>query len=238
MRTANLFCSALFLGSVAVSAGVQVEGQILPCRQVEVCAPGPGRILELLVKEGDEVKAEQPLARLYGRLEELELQRAKALLERKEYEAKGEKRLFENRIIPEAKAVESRLDLELARIQCEAAAEQVRLRTVASPLSGVVVACTREAGETVSSTQPLFRIVDLSRVVVELALAPADLGGLARGQAVKVVLPQGNGTLRTEGEVTFVDPCANAEGRVRVRVRVENPERRLRPRLLATVELP
>jgi len=233
-----LLSCALLSGSVAAFAGGSVEGQILPCRQAEVCAPVSGRILDLKVKEGDAVRRDQPLALLYGKLEELEMQRAKALLERREFEAKGAKRLFENRIIPESKAMESRIELDLARIQYEIAAEQVRLRTILSPMDGVVVARSREVGETIATAQPLFRILDLSQVVVQVAVAPMALAGLAVGQKVRVSLPHIEKSPVVEGQVILVGPCADADGRVRVRVLVDNPEGRIRPWLKAMVELP
>lgn len=211
-----------------------MEGRVLPFRQVEVSAPVSSRIAELKVAEGDQVKEGQPLALLYGKLEELEMQRAKALLERREFEAKSAKRLYDNKIIPEAKAMETRIDLDLARLQYESAAEQVRLRSVLAPLDGVVVTSLREAGETVSSGQPLFRIVDLSKVVVQLAVDADALGSLAPGRHVRVNLRKVAEPM--EGRVTLVDPCADAEGRVRVRVVVDNPERKIRSGTRARVE--
>ncbi|MBI1753502.1 MAG: efflux RND transporter periplasmic adaptor subunit [Acidobacteria bacterium] len=221
-------------GAVCALAGGSVEGRVLPYRQVEVSAPVSSRITELKVKEGDLVKEGQPLALLYGKLEELEMQRAKALLERREFEAKGAKRLYDNKIIPEAKAMETRIDLDLARLQFESAAEQVRLRTVLAPLDGVVVAALRETGETVSTGQPLFRILDLSKVVVQLAVDSDAVGSLAPGRHVKVSLRKTPEPL--EGRVALVDPCADPEGRVRVRVVVDNPDRRIRSGIRARVE--
>lgn len=230
---------------VSLWAGAPLEGLILPIRQVEVSAPVSSRLQDVKVKEGDAVKAGQPLAQLYGRLEELEMQRAKTLLERREFEAKGAKRLFENRIIPEAKALESRIELDLARLQFEAAAEQVRLRTILAPMDGVVLAPVgdatasraREAGEAVAAAQPLFRILDLSRVVVQVAADPALLEGLAPGRKVRVTLLQAAPPAEVEGEVVLVDPCADGQGRVRVRVVVENPGNRIRAGLRARVDL-
>ncbi|MBP1773872.1 MAG: hypothetical protein H6P99_3035 [Holophagaceae bacterium] len=199
---------------VSLWAGAPLEGLILPIRQVEVSAPVSSRLQDVKVKEGDAVKAGQPLAQLYGRLEELEMQRAKTLLERREFEAKGAKRLFENRIIPEAKALESRIELDLARLQFEAAAEQVRLRTILAPMD-----------------------LDLSRVVVQVAADPALLEGLAPGRKVRVTLLQATPPVEVEGEVVLVDPCADGQGRVRVRVVVENPGNRIRAGLRARVDL-
>jgi RND family efflux transporter MFP subunit len=226
----------LLLGVKPMQAKGPVEGVVLPFRQVEVSSPVSSRILELKVKEGDSVKEGQPLALLYGKLEELEMQRAKTLLERREFEAKSSKRLYDNKIIPEAKALESRIDLDLARLQYETAAEEVRLRTVVAPLDGVVVSRTRETGESVATAQPLFRILDLSKVVVQIAVGPSALTGFAPGKKVRVSLPQVAEPANAEGEVILVDPCVNAEGKVRVRVLVDNADRRIRAGLKALVE--
>ena len=97
--------AALLLGLMSPVASATVDGLVLPIRQAEVSAPVSSRILELKVREGDVVKVGQPLAILYGKPEELEMQRAKVLLERRGFEDKGAKRLYDNKIIPEAKAL-------------------------------------------------------------------------------------------------------------------------------------
>lgn len=236
MDIRSLFlASTLLLGPLQAASGGPVEGLVLPFRQVEVSAPVSSRLTDMKVKEGDLVKEGQPLAILYGKLEELEMQRAKALLERREFEAKSAKRLYDNKIIPESKALETRIDCDLARLQFETAAEQVRLRTILSPLDGVVVSRSREAGETVSTGQLLFRILDLSKVVIQFSVRSRALAILVPGQKVRVTLPQAE-LVAVEGEVSLVDPCTDADGRVRVRVVVDNPQHKIRSGLKAQVE--
>jgi RND family efflux transporter MFP subunit len=230
--------SALALAPFHGHAGALVEGVVLPFRQVDVSAPVSSRVVDMKVKEGDAVKEGQPLAQLYGKLEELEMQRAKALLERREFEAKGAKRLYDNKIIPEAKALESRIELDLARLQFEIAAEQVRLRTVLAPMDGLVVTRTRDVGEAIAAAQPLFRILDLSRVLVQVAVEPRAASALPLGRKVRVSLPQMSETRTVEGEVMLVDPFADTDGKVRVRLVVDNPDRRIRSGIRAVVELP
>lgn len=230
-RFAIAFC--LSLGTWPVFAKGTVEGVVLPYRQVDVSSPVSSQILEMKVQEGDLVKAGQTLALLYGKLEELEMQRAKALLERREFEAKSSKRLYDNKIIPESRALESRIDLDLARLQYETAAEQVRLRTILAPLDGVVVSRSREAGEAVATAQPLFRILDLSKVIVQFLVGPKAAAGFTPGAKVRVYLPQVAEPSVVEGEVALVDPCTDSEGKVRVRVVVDNANRRIRSGLKA-----
>lgn len=235
---ALILVAALVLGSGPARAALPVEGLVLPVRQVEVAAPVSSRISEMKVKEGEAVKEGQPLALLYGKLEELEAQRAKVLLERREFEAKGARKLYESRVIPEARALEARIDLDLARLQYETAVEQVRLRTILAPMDGIVVTRTHDAGETVSTAQPLFRILDLSKVVVQVEVEPRQLAALLPGHRVRVSFPLAAQPTVAEGEVILVDPCTGAEGRVRVKVLVENPELRIRSGIRAVVELP
>ncbi len=221
------YSAALLLLGPSLAAAA-IDGLVLPIRQAEVCAPVSSRILELKVREGDVVKAGQPLAILYGKPEELEMQRAKVLLERREFEAKGAKKLFDSKIIPEAKALESRIDLDLARLQYEAAVEQVRLRTVVAPLDGVVVARTREVGEAVSTAQTLFRILDLSSVVVQCGADPAEARRLSPGQKVRVHLLPPAEVSDYVGEVVLVAPYVDGEGKVPLRVVVDNAAGRIR----------
>lgn len=232
------FLSLLLVCQALAAGGLVLEGRVLPYRQVEVSAPVSSRITEMRVKEGEVVKAGQPLALLYGKLEELEMQRAKALLERREFEAKGAKRLYDSKVIPEARALESRIDLELARLQYETAAEQVRLRTIVAPMDGIVVDRYRDEGEAVSGAQPMFRLMDLSRVVVQCAVGPAALAAFAPGRKVRVVFSEPTGAAEVEGEVTLVDPCADASGKVRMKVVVPNPEGRIHAGLKAQVLVP
>lgn len=234
-----LFALLLALGPAfgATRADTPLEGIVLPYRQVEVSPPVASRILELKVGEGDPVKEGQPLAILYGKLEELEMQRAKVLLDRREFEAKSAKRLYESKIIPETKAMESRVELDLARMHYETAAEQVRLRTILSPIDGVVVVRRREVGETVSTAEPIFRILDLSRVWVVCAMDPKLASGLAQGQKVVVRVHQRPDAKSIEGTVALVDPCAEASGLIRVKVLVENLDHQIRSGLKAWVSL-
>jgi RND family efflux transporter MFP subunit len=239
MSLRSLSCQVLpLLALLPAQAAVPVPGLVLPFRQVALSAQVSSHIVEMKVQEGDAVTAGQPLARLYGRLEELELARAKVRLERCEFEAKGVKRLFDSKVLPEAKALEARLELELARLACESAAEQVQARTLAAPIDGLVVERYRDLGEAVAQAQPVFRLLDLSKVWI-LCKVQADLGPrLGPGQKLVVRIPQLGAAEACTGEIVLVDPQVDAEGLVRLKLRIDNPGQRIRPGLKALVELP
>jgi RND family efflux transporter MFP subunit len=227
----------MLLLTALAGAAEPIEGLVAPFRQAEVSAAVSAFITDMKVREGEAVKAGQSLAILYGKLEELEVERARMQLERRQYEAKGTRKLFDSRIIPETQAQDSKFELELARLNLETATENLRLRTIVSPIDGVVVERCRDQGEAVASFQPLFRILDLSKVLVTCSLPPEQVEGLAQGRKVTVRAEQLAGAPAFPGEVVLVDPRADALGRFRMKVLVDNPDRRLRVGLKARVEL-
>ena len=228
----------LCLATLPVLAGPPVEGQVLPYRQVDLSARVPSFIVEMKVKEGDPVKAGQVLLQLYDKLEELEMKRAKAQLDRREYEARGAKSLYDNKIIPEAKSRESRLELDLARLNFETATEQFRLRTLESPIDGVVAERFREQGEAVSPGQPVFTIVDLSKVYIVFAVRAEKLGQLALGQKLTVRFPQLENEAPQAAEVVLLAPRADAHGGFKVKLLLGNPDFQIKGGFKALVDLP
>ena len=226
------------LGLQAAQAAGTLEGLVVPFRQVDLSAPVSSFILEMKVKEGETVRAGQPLLQLYGKLEELEMKRAKAQLDRKEYEARGIKTLYDSRILPEAKSMDARAELELARLNYETAAEHFRLRTVASPIDGTVAEQFREVGEAVTPGQAIFRIIDLTRIYIVCNLPPDRLASLALGQKVSVRLAHPEGPTPLQAEVIFIEPRAEATGLFKVKLLADNPDQRIRAGLKALVELP
>jgi RND family efflux transporter MFP subunit len=235
----HLFFALLLapMGLPAAHAAGPVEGVVLPFHEVDVSAQATGPITELNVKEGDPVKAGQPLAQIYARLQELEVERAKAQLERHEFDAKGAKKLFESKIIPESRALEMRIEFELARLQFETANEQLKLRTVTAPLDGIVVERYKDLGETVSTTQRVFRIVDVTKVYVRCLVRPERAAKLASGQKVTVRFPQIDPAAGFSAEVVLVDPCADASGLFRVKLLLDNPGGRIHSGFRALVDL-
>lgn len=232
------FAILCLLLALPAPAAPTLEGTVQPYRKVEVSAHVSSHIVDLKAAEGDTVKAGQPLAQLYVRLEELEMKRSKALLDRREYEAKGARNLFDNRVIPESRAMESRIDLELARLNFETAAEQVRLRTILAPIDGLVVERTRELGEAVGASQVVFRILDLSKATILCTARPDKVARLVPGQklTVHVSIPEGMPAL--QAEVVLVSPCPDASGLMRLKLLVRDPAPGLRAGLKALVNLP
>lgn len=204
-----------------------------------MAAPVQSVIESIALKEGDSVKSGQTLAQLYARIEELDMHRAKAALEKKEYDFKSAKNLFADKIISEDEALKNRIEMELARLQYEQATELFKQRTVLAPINGLVVEKFREVGESVTAAQPMFRLVDIGQVYVLFHIRSEDLPRFKLGGVVGVSCLTGSEERSFEGKVEFIDPRVDAaSGLLRVKVLVDNAAGLIKPGLRATVSLP
>lgn len=224
----RLLLAALGLAAGALSAAAadnSFDGLVLPFKNVVVSSPVQTTIVEIPVKEGDHVVSGQVLARLYARLEELDMLRAKADLEKKEFDARSSSHLYADKIISEDEALKNRSEMEGARLLAEMAEETFRQRTILSPISGIVVEKLPEVGETVTAAQPMFRIVDISRVYVQFYVRPEQLAFIHLKDPMLVRCPVLDPDRTFAGIVDFVDPRVDAaSGLLRVKVIVENPD--------------
>lgn len=232
--------AALVLAALAAAplSAARFDGLVLPFKEVVVSSPAQSTLVEQPFKEGDTVAAGDKLARLHDRMEELDVQRTKAALDKKEYDYKGASSLYADKIISEDEALKNKIELELARLQHEQAVELHRQRTILAPIGGLVVERHREVGETVSAAQPLFQLVDISQLYVQFYVRAEDAGRLRVGEQLEVRCPAVPDRA-FRGAVDFIDPRVDAaSGLMRVKVLLDNADRALKPGLRAEVIAP
>jgi HlyD family secretion protein len=191
-------------GRLAMAWGgrVAAEGRVAayPGAEVKVAAERAGRLLRVLVREGQRVRKGELLAEIDALEPRALLAQARARVA--EYAA--ERRLAEINLRRRLQLVTERIgalsdldqarrDVEIARArqqtaEAEAARQQAQLvrARVASPLSGTVISRFVEAGETVEAGAPVVTVADLSRLRIEGEAAEADAGALAEGSTVAI----------------------------------------------------
>jgi len=214
------------------------DGLVLPFKEVVVSSPVQSTIDTILVKEGDRVTTGQLLAQLNSKIEKLDMDRARASVEKKEFDFKSSKNLFNDKIVSEDEALKNKIELEQARLDYEIATEVFKLRSLTAPVSGIVVEKLKEAGEAVTAAQPVFRIVDISQVYVQFYMKAEDLPVVKVGDAINVRCPVLDAQKVWGGKVDFVDSRVDAaSGLLRVKVLLDNPNGEIKAGVRAEVTL-
>ncbi len=215
-------------GALTLPATIDADPQGM---QVVSAAIG-GRIVSLTRNLGERVGRGQVLAIIESR-EAAELnagiEAAQARLSLAETNLRREQRLFDEQVSPEqdliaarTAAAEARIAVRLARQQMQAAGGSggsLNRIAITAPLSGQVIGRSAALGQIVAPDAELFRVADLSRLAVTLALSPDDAARVRAGSDVDIVA----GDRRSAARIDFISPILDDQTRlVTVIARMDN----------------
>jgi membrane fusion protein, multidrug efflux system len=230
---------------------IQATGELVAVEEASVAAEVSGRITALRVAEGAHVSSGDVVLEIDRERRELELANERAMVAGARSEIAQQKRELERiRTLHKSEAAsQSQLDAASTRLSSAqavlAAAEaklgmaQLALRnaSVAAPFDGMVARRFVSAGDHVAEGEPLFDLVALDPIEVEFHLAERDSARVSVGRPVDVrVTPYPEEVFHATVHVVSprIDPATRT---LRVKARVENPERKLRPGLFARADL-
>ena len=181
---------------------LHAAGVVGPMAEATLSTKLMGSVTEVLVQEGDAVRAGQPLLRLDAR--DLSAQRARveaaqmeahAVLNEAQLHVQRMRALFADDAAPRAQldAAETGYERALAGV-AGARASAAELAAVASyaevraPFAGTVVRRMVDPGSFAAPGAPLLVVQDTRRLRVTAAASPDAVKGLARGAAVTAVI--------------------------------------------------
>ena len=234
------------LATASISRTIPITGTLRPAQQALVRAKASGELRELLVREGENVRAGQVLARIDTtdfetriREREAQLRSTEAQLEQARRTLAHNRQLFDKGFISQSALDTATLNTDAAAGNRDAANAQLVLArkaladtAVVANLSGVVAERFVQPGEKVSPDNRILSIVDLSRIEIEAAVPAAEIGTVRIGQVVSLKV---EGIAEPQiGRVLRISPGTSTGTRsVPVWIGVENPKALLRAGLFA-----
>ncbi|PKK89762.1 MAG: hypothetical protein CVV64_12600 [Candidatus Wallbacteria bacterium HGW-Wallbacteria-1] len=197
-------------------------------KSVTVSSPVAGLLTEMLVDEGEQVVKDVPLARLDSMEDELEIRRLEKILEKKRFDTRGLEKLLADDMTSKDEALQARMEKELTEIELTRARLRHERKSILSPLDGSVVNRYHQAGEWVSTGEPLFQIIDMKTMKCRIFLRVNQSESFELNQSLQLTFPEPVG--RTSGKVVYIDPRFDvASGLCRMEILVDNPSLTLRP---------
>ncbi len=194
---------------------------LLPSHEVIVGTPLDGVLETVSVDRGDLVKAGQVIAKMNTGLEQAQVQTQEARAEFGERKARRNEDLYQKRVISDHELDEIKTETNLSKLELEERRQQLKLRTIVSPINGVIVDKFRSRGDLVKQ-EKIFKIATIDPLNVELVVNSRMFGQFKQGQVREVSLPLLN--QKVSGKVTGLDRVIDpASGTFRVRLSVPNP---------------
>jgi len=226
------------INSLIGATTVSVKGLVFPLREVTISSPVEAKIDAMPVREGDYVETGDLLVGLYSQLQVLEAERAEAAVMMREFEFKTSDNLFRDNVVSEDEALKSRIEWDLSKLTLAMANEQVEVRQLKAPFSGTVVERFKEVGEMAQTTEPILILVDLSEVYVQFYLPAHSINQVQLGNDVGIRFPALSLEKPRIGKIDYIDPRVDAaSGLFRVRVKLPNPEGKIKAGIRAEVSL-
>jgi HlyD family secretion protein len=222
---------------------VAAEGRVVayPGAEVKVGAERAGRLVRVVVQEGQSVHRGDLLAEIESEELRASLAEARAHVAEMEAEARladlareRRRQLFQDKIVAVHDLDQATRDLEIAQARRETAGAtvaryeaQLRKSRILAPISGTVTLRRVDAGQTVEAGDAAFTIADLSRLRIEGEAHEADAGVVAIGAPV-IISAEGFPGRAWRGRVEEVPDSVTLR-----RLKPQDPSRPTDTRILA-----
>ncbi len=246
-----LFCTFILFASPQLMAAKTTELDCLvrPEMYIELSSPVDSTLKEILVKTGDTIKKDQPLVRLESSVErakvklaqmqaasyseiqnrKIQLKYAKRNNERHQaLYAKNSISLFEKDkaetevALAKVELIKARENKKIAQLNLEKAKAELELRTIKSPIDGIIVDTYARVGEFVAE-RTIMRLAQIDPLRVEMIVPTEYFGKIKRGMRVKIY-PEHPANKSYRATVTVVDQLIDpASGSFTVRMALPNP---------------
>lgn len=236
-----------YLTSAPMSRWLPVSGTLTAVNQATVKAKVPGEVKQVLVREGEAVRAGQLLARIdTADLDAKLIERQGALESAKAQMALAEKtrasnvKLLNEKFISQTAFDSSQSGYDVAKGNVKSMEAQVVLAqnaikdaTVVSPIAGVVGKRHVQGGEKVALDAPLVTVVDLSDLELQALVPAVDVPGLSVGMTVELAV-DGFGDRKFAGRIARINPSTESGTRsILVYVALRNADAALRSGMFA-----
>ena len=230
-------------GCISASlAQIWVEGTSQPTARITISSPVEEIVESVSVEEGDLVEKGATLATLFSTKEQLEVKRLGLMIDKASESAKTARELYDKKIQKKSELLEKEAELKRLVIEREIAQLAVDQRSIKAPVAGTVVYRLKDPGEAVERVEPVFEIIDASRMKLVFFLSTKHLPILKKGMVAPVIfpeLPELPEIQERKASLVFIDPQLDSRsGLFRVRFDFDNSELKIKPGLRVRVKLP
>ena len=217
---------ALSAGNRGKALGDDMDCLLEPHLIANIGSPVEGTLTQVLVDRGADVRAGQVLARLNSGVESASLNLKRAQQDFGERKVLRNEELFKKNLIAASEKDELETQTRVAALEVKQQQEVLNLRTIVSPITGVVVERYLAAGDHVSQ-EKILKLAQLNPLNVEVVVPNELFGSIKPGMEGEVRMePLMHGNFKAR--VVVVDRVIDAgSGTFGVRLELANPGNRI-----------
>lgn len=218
---------------------INLPGIVEPWTRLQVMAQVAGKIEDLFVQKGDQVKKGQLLARIESKDYQIALDSAKAAYTLAQANLARNETLRSKGISTQANLEEQQNQLRQAKAALEQAELQLSRCQITAPMAGVISRKDAEVGMLVNSLAPasVVEILALDRVKAVIAIPESDVAAVRKLSTVDVEI-QALGNEKVMGSVHFLAPAPESQAQAyRLELALDNQDNRILPGMFVRANL-
>lgn len=260
--------SAVLLSHCMTSTVLADEfvGLVHPVKELSLSIGQGGVVAAVRVQPGQKVKAREVLLVLDDRMQALEVNRRKVVLDdRSELQSTADrvrvlKQMYETakqvhdmtgsvsrdelaRLEVEYSTARARIDQLEAQekreaVEYQSALQELSMRQLLAPVSGIITQVTPKVGEWAKPGDAMMELVDASVCYLKLNVPLKFAQGLREGMSIPISIEHRKNAAPVKGAVSYVAAVADrASGLVEVRITFVNTDQSVRPGVKGVVRL-
>lgn len=200
---------------------VVANGNFAPAQELSLAAEKSGRIVQVLVDEGHYVRAGQTVATIRVDQLAVDLRQAEANYQTALADLERYENAFKTGGVTQQQLDQAKLNLANAKARLEQSRINVGDANIRATISGVINKRHIEPGSVVSPGTPLFDIVNVSTLKLQVAVNETQVVNLKVGSPVKVKASVFPDKIFT-GKIAFIAPKADAALNFPVEIEITN----------------
>ncbi len=218
---------------------VELQGDVTTDQNVLIYPEVAGTILNMHVREGQNVSKGQLLATIDNGGLDSQLAQMKTQLALAKTTFDRQEKLWEQKIGSEIQYLQAKTNYEAQKNAVTQMEHQLGKFQIRAPFSGVIDDVIKEEGTVVAPAGPgseVFRIINLSKMYIEIFAPESYITSIVSGKEAKVFFPILNETIETKVQETgnYINPNNRS---FTVKVPVPNNTGKVKPNLSARVKI-
>ncbi len=202
-----------------------------------VVAKVRGIVKQVLVEEGDRVRAGQVIAKIEDNQYRIEAERAKSTMDRLYNEYQRSKELFDRTAISAEEFESKRFEYEAQKSAYELAKLNQEYTSIKSPINGVVSERFIKVGNMIGTDQQVYRVTDFDPLQAILYIPEHEMAKIDKNQPAEIKVDALPGQV-FNGHVERISPIVDpTSGTFKVTVIIDEKNNRLKPGMFGRVKI-
>jgi RND family efflux transporter MFP subunit len=215
---------------------IEVTGKVEADAEIDISPESSGQILEIRVKEGQQVAKGTVLATMNTGPIDRTIEQTEVNLQMAETTFERQKNLWEQNIGSEMQFLQAKSNKEALEKQLENLQSQKDMSIIKAPLDGIIDVIYQKKGQIAGPQAPFARLVNLDKIKVYADVAEPYLTKIKKGDEVFVSFPAIDQNRVTTVQMigNYIDPNNRT---FRIRLDIQNKGNLIKPNMDAVVKL-